>query len=105
MFMKFVIKYFHPKSLIFSAVPIVLFFLGVVSGILTFFVLPTGVNAGLSFTQKLIATGLASLLYMISLMAILLVAVFLYNFFVHGLGLGGLAMDIEPEEDAQTPQQ
>lgn len=97
--MRHEIKSIAIMSLIASAVPALLFFLGLFGGFVTFVLVPNPQVEGLNIATRLLAVGLFSVLYMVLMVAILVVASFLYNFFTKTVGLKGIHVELEAKEE------
>lgn len=93
--MKLEIRNVSIGSLVTSSVPIVVFSLAVLGGVVTFFVKPDPQLAPMSVFQKLLSTGLYSLLYVVITSAVLVFSAFVYNICSTVLGLRGFILDIE----------
>ena len=93
--MKFEIKYVQPSSLVFSALPVVLFFMGCVAGMLTFVIVPNAAVEAMTAMEKMLAVGIYSLFYMIVLLIVTLLSLLVYNFLCSGLSLRGVIFEVE----------
>lgn len=93
--MKYELKYIQPSSIVLSSLPVVLFLLGLLGGLLTFVILPNPNLDPMAGMTKLMATGLFSLLYMFLMIALLVVVAFLYNLFTQTIGLKGVRIEVE----------
>ena len=93
--MKLEVRNISVGSLVTSSVPLVIFFLALLGGVVTFMVVPNPQIVPMSAMQKLLSVGLYSLLYVIITTAVLVFASFLYNIFTGVLGLRGITFDIE----------
>ncbi len=93
--MKLEVRNISVGSLVTSSVPLVIFFLALLGGVVTFMVVPNPQIVPMSAMQKLLSVGLYSLLYVIITTAVLVFASFLYNVFTGVLGLRGITFDIE----------
>lgn len=102
--MKYQVKAISIGSLVLSGIPALLFLLGLFGGLMTFIVMPTAGVADLPGGQKLLAAGMFSLLYMVLMVCLLVLVAFLYNFFTQTVGLRGLSLTLEGDEDAGAPQ-
>lgn len=98
--MKYELRAIRIRSLILSGVPAVLFALGLFGGAMTFVIMPGQQVEELGVSQRLLAAGMFSLLYMFLMVAVLIVAAFLYNFFTQTVGLRGLCVDLAGAEDS-----
>lgn len=97
--MRYELRSIKIGSLILSGIPTVLFFLGLFGGIMTFVVMPGAQLEELTGMQRLLAAGMFSLLYMFLMVAVLIVAAFLYNFFTQTVGLRGLCVELAASEE------
>ena len=93
--MRLEIKNINISSILFSSVPIVIFVLGMLGAIITFFLTPTPIIDPMSLGKKLLAVGLYSLMYTLLVVALGVFVSFVYNFFTNTVGLKGLKFDIE----------
>jgi len=93
--MKLEVRNISVGSLVLSSLPIVIFFLAILGGIITFIVVPNPVMGPVSTFQKLVSVGLYALLYVVITTAVLVFAAFLYNVLTGVLGLRGVTLDIE----------
>ena len=93
--MKLEVRNINIGSLVLSAVPIVIFMLALLGGVVQFFVVQNPQLAPMSFFSKLLSVGLFSLLYVVITSAVLVFAAFIYNLFSGVLGLRGFILDIE----------
>ena len=93
--MKLEVRNVSITSIITSAMPIVVFALGVLGGIITFLLVPNLQLDMMSIGGKLQSIGYFSLLYVIIVSALLVFIAFLYNILTGVLGMKGVAFDIE----------
>ncbi len=93
--MRLEIKNINISSLLFSSVPVVVFILGLLGAIITFFFTPGPAIYTMTIFKKLIAIGMYSLMYTLLVVALLVFVVFVYNFFTSIVGLRGIKFDIE----------
>lgn len=93
--MKLEVRNISVGSLVTSSVPLVIFFMAILGGIVTFMVVPNGQLVPMTMFQKLLSVGLYALMYVVICTAVLVFAAFLYNIFTSVLGLRGLTLDIE----------
>ena len=93
--MKLEVRNVSVGSLVTSSVPLVIFFLALLGGVVTFMVVPNLQLAPMIFFQKLISVGLYALLYVVISTAVLVLAAFVYNLLTGVLGLRGVTFDIE----------
>ncbi len=82
------------------AVSAVLATLGIFGGLVTFILMPNPQAAVMSFGTKLLSVGLFAVFYMVLMDALVLVIAVLYNLFSETLGLGGVRLDLESEEQS-----
>ena len=93
--MKLEVRNISVGSLVISSVPLVIFCLALLGGVVTFMVVPNMQLASMSFMQKMLSVGLYSLLYVVISTAVLVFAAFAYNILTGVLGLRGVTFDIE----------
>ncbi len=93
--MKLEVRNISVGSLVTSSVPLVIFCLALLGGIITFMVVPNLQLSPMSSFQKILSVGLYALLYVIISTAVLVFASFVYNVFTGVLGLRGVVFDIE----------
>ena len=93
--MKLEVRNVSVGSLVTSSVPLVIFFLAILGGVVTFMVVPNMQLAPMSFFQRLLSVGLYALLYVVISTAVLVFAAFVYNILTGVLGLRGITFDIE----------
>lgn len=93
--MKLEVRNISVGSLVTSSVPLVIFSLALLGGIVTFMVVPNVQLASMTAGQKLMSVGLYALLYVVISTAVLVFASFVYNVLTGVLGLRGITFDIE----------
>jgi hypothetical protein len=93
--MKLEIKNINISSILFSSVPVVVFVLGLLGAIITFFFTPSPAVYTMTVFKKFLAIGMYSLMYTFLVVALLVFIIFVYNFFTSILGLRGIKFDIE----------
>jgi hypothetical protein len=93
--MKLEVRNISVGSLVTSSVPLVIFALALLGGIVTFMVVPNVQLASMTGAQKLMSVGLYALLYVVISTAVLVFASFVYNVLTGVLGLRGITFDIE----------
>jgi hypothetical protein len=93
--MKLEVKGVQLSSLVLSSVPAVLFFLGILGGAITFFVVENPQVAYMGFGQKLLSMAVFSVLYMLLMAALVVTASFVYNVLTGVVGLRGVRLEIE----------
>jgi len=93
--MKLEVRNISVGSLVTSSVPLVVFCLALLGGVITFMVVPNMQMVSMSFMQKIFSVGLYALLYVVIFTAVLVFAAFVYNIFTGVLGLRGVTFDIE----------
>lgn len=93
--MKLEIRNISVTSLITSSLPIVVFALALLGGLVQFVFIDNPQIAPMSMAQKLLSVGLFSLLYVVIVSALLVFMAFLYNFLTGILGLKGVSFDLE----------
>ena len=93
--MKLEIRNISIASLITSSVPIVVFALAILGGIVTFMVGPNPQIEPMNIGQKMLSIGLFALLYVVIVSALMVFIAFLYNVLTGVLGMKGVSFDIE----------
>ncbi|MCG2725757.1 MAG: hypothetical protein L6420_05800 [Elusimicrobia bacterium] len=93
--MKLEIRNINVSSILFSSVPVVVFVLGLLGAVITFFFTPSPAIYTMTVFKKFIAIGMYSLMYTLLVVALLVFVVFIYNFFTNIVGLRGIKFDIE----------
>jgi hypothetical protein len=93
--MKLEVRNISVGSLVASSVPLVVFCLALLGGVVTFMVVPNIQLASMTFMQKLLSVGLYALLYVVITTAVLVFIAFIYNILTGVLGLRGITFDIE----------
>lgn len=93
--MKLEVRNVSVGSLVTSSVPLVIFCLAILGGVVTFMVVPNMQLASMTVFQKLLSVGLYALLYVVISTAVLVFAAFVYNILTGVLGLRGVTFDIE----------
>jgi len=93
--MKLEVRNISISSLVTSSVPLVVFCLALLGGVVTFMVVPNMQLAPMGFGQKLLSVFLYSLLYVVICTAVMVFAAFVYNIFSGVLGLRGVTLEIE----------
>ncbi len=93
--MKLEVRNVSVESMVLSSIPLVVFFLALLGGVIVFMVVPNPQLAPMKFYQKIISSGTFALLYTVLTTALLVFAVFIYNVFTGVLGLRGVTLDVE----------
>ncbi|MFA6433166.1 MAG: hypothetical protein WCW52_00575 [Elusimicrobiales bacterium] len=93
--MKLEIRNIGIASLITSSVPIVVFALAVLGGVVTFMVVPNPQIEPMNMGQKMLSVGLFALLYVVIVSALMVFVSFLYNVLTGVLGMKGVTFEIE----------
>lgn len=93
--MKLEVRNISIASLITSAMPVVVFSLGLLGGVVTFLLVPNPQLDPMSMGHKILSIGFFSLLYVVIVSALLVFIAFLYNTLTGVLGMKGVAFDIE----------
>ncbi len=93
--MKLEVRNISVGSLVASSVPLVIFCLAILGGVITFMVVPNIQLVSMSFMQKLLSIGLYALVYVVIATAVLVFVAFVYNILTGVLGLRGVTVDIE----------
>jgi len=88
-------------SLITSSVPLVVFALALLGGVVTFMVVPNPQLYPMQTGQKLLSIGLFALLYVIIVSALLVFMAFLYNILTGVLGMRGVTLEFEEVADRE----
>lgn len=103
--MKLEIRKIDIKSVVLSALPLTVFFLAVLGGIITFFVIDNPQYAMMSALSKAISVAVYAIIYTIMATALAVFSVFLYNFFGAVLGLRGLTIDLDEYSEATESEE
>lgn len=93
--MKLEVRNISVGSLVTSSVPLVVFCLALLGGVVTFMVVPNVQMVTMTFMQKILSVGLYALIYVVIFTAVLVFAAFVYNILTGVLGLRGFTFDIE----------
>lgn len=93
--MKLEVRNISVGSLVASSVPLVVFCLAILGGVITFMVVPNIQLASMTLFQKLLSVGLYALLYVVITVAALVFVAFVYNILTGVLGMRGITFDIE----------
>lgn len=93
--MKLEVRNISVGSLVTSSVPLVIFVMALLGGVITFMIVPNLELAPMTFMQKLLSVGLYSLLYVVLATAVIVFMAFIYNLMTGVLGLRGVTLDIE----------
>lgn len=93
--MKLEVRNISVGSLVASSVPLVVFCLAILGGVITFMVVPNIQLASMTLFQKLLSVGLYALLYVVITVAAMVFVAFVYNILTGVLGLRGITFDIE----------
>lgn len=93
--MKLEVRNISVGSLVTSSVPLVIFCLALLGGVITFMVVPNLQLAPMTFMQKVLSVGLYALLYVVLTTAVIVFVAFVYNVLTGVLGLRGVTFDIE----------
>ncbi len=103
--MKLEIRGVQLRSLVMSSVPAVLACLGLLGGLITFFLIDNPQVSYMAFGQKLLASAVFSVLYMLLMAALIVTASFIYNVLTSVLGMSGVRFEIEEvtEGDQDNP--
>jgi len=99
--MKLEVRNISVASLITSAMPVIVFALGMLGGVVTFLLVPNPQLDMMSIGHKIQSIGFFSLLYVIIVSALLVFIAFLYNIMTGVLGMKGVAFDIEEISDRE----
>jgi len=93
--MKLEIKNISMASLITSSVPVVVFALGLLGGVVTYLVVPNPQLDPISVGSKLVSIGVFALLYVVIVSSLLVFLTFLYNILTSVLGMKGVVFEFE----------
>ena len=93
--MKLEVRNISVSSLVVSSVPLVVFALALLGGVVTFMLIPNPQIVPMTAFQKLLSVGLYSLLYVVITTAVIVFAAFVYNILTGVLGLRGVTFEIE----------
>jgi hypothetical protein len=74
--------------------------LGLLGGLMTFIAMPNLQAADMGFAMKLLSSVLFGLFYMVLMDGVVLVVAVLYNLYGGTVGLGGIGLELEGDEDA-----
>jgi len=99
--MKYELKYVKPGSILFSGLPVVFLFLGLLGGLVAFYVTPSPIFEPLTAGARLVATGVFALVYALLMLALVLVSAFVYNLFCKGFGMRGVTVEFQPVDDGE----
>ena len=80
--MRLEIKNINVSSILFSSVPVVVFVLGLLGAVVTFFFTPSPAIYTMTVFKKLLAIGMYSLMYTVLVVALLVFVVFVYRWSV-----------------------
>jgi len=97
--MKYELKYISPLSVVFSVVPLVLFSLGFLAALGAFVFFPSEFIKTFSLVKLLTAILASSVIYTVTFTSVILIGVFIYNFFSLGLGVSGIKLEFNPVEE------
>jgi hypothetical protein len=93
--MKLEIKNISMASHITSSVPVVVFALGLLGGVVTYLVVPNPQLDPISVGSKLVSIGVFALLYVVIVSSLLVFLTFLYNILTSVLGMKGVVFEFE----------
>ncbi len=93
--MKLEIRGVQLRSLVMSSVPAVLACLGLLGGVITFFLIDNPQVSYMAFGQKVLASSVFSVFYMLLMVALVVTASFVYNVLTSVLGMSGVRFEIE----------
>lgn len=93
--MKLEVRNLSVGSLVMSCVPLVVFCLALLGGVVTFMVVPNPQMVAMTFMSKLLSVGLYALIYVVIFTAVLVFAAFAYNILTGVLGMRGFSFEIE----------
>ena len=93
--MKYEIKAVSLGSLVFSALPVVVFMAALIGGIASFMIIPGGPK--LELWQKFLAAGFYALLYCVLATALAVFLAFLYNLLTGALSMPGIKLVVDED--------
>lgn len=93
--MKLEVRNISIVSLITSSVPIVVFAMALLGGVVTFIVVPNPQIEPMDIGAKMMSIGLFALLYVVIVSALMVFVSFLYNILTGVLGMKGVSFEIE----------
>lgn len=96
--MKIEVKKIDISSLVFSGFTVALLVLTFLFAIAAIFIVPNPVWMGEAFTAKLLGVFLYTAILFIITLAYMVVACFIYNFFVGIIGMSGIKINLEESE-------
>ena len=97
--MKLEIRNVSMASLVTSSVPLVVFVMGLLGGMVTYVVVPNPQIEPMRMGAKLMSIGIFSLLYTVLVSSILTLLGFLYNLLTGVLGMKGVVFELEEVAD------
>jgi hypothetical protein len=97
--MKLEVKKIEITSLVFSGFTVALFFVSLIASIIAIFIVPSPIWIGETFKAKFIGAFFYTLTFFIITLAYITFLVFIYNFFISVIGLGGIKVKVEEAED------
>ncbi len=92
-------------AIVFAARPVlsaVLGTMGLAGGVLSFLIMPSMGTADMSLSLKLVATLMFAVFYMVLADALVLIVAVFYNFYSAALGMRGVTVELEAEEDGSA---
>jgi len=102
--MKLEVQKIDIKSVVLSALPLTIFFIAVIGGLITFFALDNPQYATMTPMHKIISVAIYALVYVIMSSALIVFACFLYNFLGAVLGLRGITLDLVDSGEFIDPE-
>jgi H+/gluconate symporter-like permease len=97
--MKLEVRNISVGSLVVSSLPLVVFTIALLGGVVTFMLMPNPQYAPMSAAHKLLAVGLFSLLYAMLVSALFVFIAFIYNILTGVLGMKGVCFELEEVHD------
>ncbi|HAF94447.1 MAG: hypothetical protein A2X34_00835 [Elusimicrobia bacterium GWC2_51_8] len=97
--MKLEIRNISVSSLVVSSLPLVMFVIAILGGVITFMIIPNPQYMPASAAQKLLTVGLFSLFYALLQMALFVFVAFIYNILTGVLGMRGVCFELEEVHD------
>ena len=99
--MKVEIKNVSMASLVTSSVPLVVFVVGVLGAVVTYFIVPNPQIEPMNVGAKLMSVGLFGLFYTVLVSSLLVLLGFLYNMLTGVLGMKGVTFELEEVADRE----
>jgi len=97
--MKLEIKKIEITSLVFSGFTVALFFVSLIASIIAIFIVPSPIWIGETFKTRFIGAFFYTATFFIITLAYISFLVFIYNFFISVIGLGGIKVRVDEAEE------